>query len=148
MVAVGDSLEGIVGVQVQIGFEPELFKSGVPIDLTVKLVPVGNYLSEHYESLSQHPAQISVAFDLLGFNHSPEQGRKTHRVEFDYTGHSAEQTISVTAGPRVGGTDYREFIYLNRSLARLLEGNIAPGNGGYYLRRPQDTGEHFTLSLF
>ena len=144
-------IDDIVGVQVQIMFEPELFKLEEPTNLVVKLVPVGDYQEHHYTGLLMARPDIKVAFALNGFNNtpaSPESGNRLLQADFTFYGYKEEQKIPVVAGHRVGGTDYREFVYLNGGLVKFLDGHIVPSNGRYYLRRPGDSGNHLTIPLF
>ncbi len=142
------NINDIVGVQVQIMFEPELFKPEEQTNLVVKLVPVGDYLEHHYSGLLMARPKIKVAFVLNGFNNTPASDTRLPQADFTFYGYREEQKIPVVAGPRVSGTDYKELVYLNEGLVSLLEGYIVPNNERYYLRRPGDSGNHLTIPLF
>lgn len=61
------------GIEVQIGFEPELIQPGALTELVVRMVPFGEFLLYHIDQLSNFDLDLSVIFRLLGFDYISQE---------------------------------------------------------------------------
>jgi hypothetical protein len=137
----------IPGFEVQVKFEPELIQPGEPADLVVRLVPTGEYKASDYRFLEERELALNVAFKLNGFEYEPPSANVLPQASFVFLGREMEKRIPLLAGKRVAGTDYLELYHMDNSFMAKVEGHIAPGGEGCYLRKPGGDGNYISFKL-